>query len=64
MAPIIRYDNLDYVDVKQAVQEFIFNLNVPTRVGFQTPFINVYNGCQADAVNDGGKYYYRRQNNA
>ncbi len=41
MAPFIRYDNLDYVDVKQAVQEFIFNLNVPTRVGFQTPFINV-----------------------
>jgi ribonucleoside-triphosphate reductase len=27
--------------VKQALQEFIFNLNVPTRVGFQTPFVNI-----------------------
>jgi ribonucleoside-triphosphate reductase len=27
--------------VKQALQEFIFNLNVPTRVGFQTPFTNL-----------------------
>ena len=41
MAPFIRYDELDYEDVKQALQEFIFNINVPTRVGFQTPFTNV-----------------------
>lgn len=41
MAPFIRYDNLNYEDVKQALQEFIFNINVPTRVGFQTPFTNV-----------------------
>ncbi|HAT73842.1 MAG: Oxygen-sensitive ribonucleoside-triphosphate reductase [Candidatus Moranbacteria bacterium GW2011_GWF2_36_839] len=41
MAPFIRYDNLDYPAVKQAMQEFIFNLNVPTRVGFQTPFTNL-----------------------
>jgi ribonucleoside-triphosphate reductase (formate) len=41
MAPFIRYDRLDYEGVKQAVQEFIFNLNVPTRVGFQTPFTNL-----------------------
>jgi len=41
MAPFIRYDDLDYRAVKQAVQEFIFNVNVPTRVGFQTPFTNV-----------------------
>ncbi|MCJ7736947.1 MAG: ribonucleoside triphosphate reductase [Anaerolineae bacterium] len=41
MAPFIRYDNLDYRAVKQAVQEFVFNVNVPTRVGFQTPFTNV-----------------------
>ena len=33
-APFIRYDHLDYQTVKQAMQEFIFNLNVPTRVGF------------------------------
>ena len=37
-APFIRYDHLDFATVKQALQEFIFNLNVPTRVGFQCPF--------------------------
>lgn len=41
MAPFIRYDGLEYDQVKQALQEFIFNMNVPTRVGFQTPFTNV-----------------------
>jgi ribonucleoside-triphosphate reductase len=40
-APFIRYDNLDYKSVKQALQEFIFNINVPTRVGFQCPFSNL-----------------------
>lgn len=40
-APFIRYDNLDFKAVKQALQEFIFNLNVPTRVGFQCPFSNL-----------------------
>jgi anaerobic ribonucleoside-triphosphate reductase len=41
LAPFIRYDHLDYKEVKQAVQEFVFNINIPTRVGFQTPFTNV-----------------------
>jgi len=41
LAPFIKYDNLSYKDVKQALQEFIFNINVPTRVGFQTPFTNL-----------------------
>ena len=41
LAPFIRFDRLDYIGVKQALQEFIFNINVPTRVGFQTPFTNV-----------------------
>lgn len=41
LAPFIRYDNLNYQQVKQAMQEFIFNCAVPTRVGFQTPFLNV-----------------------
>ena len=41
LAPFIRYDNLDYSQVKQAIQEFVFNMNVPTRVGFQTPFTNI-----------------------
>lgn len=41
LAPFIRFDNLTYEEVKQALQEFIFNINVPTRVGFQTPFTNI-----------------------
>lgn len=41
LAPFIYYDNLDYAQVKQAIQEFVFNMNVPTRVGFQTPFTNI-----------------------
>lgn len=41
LAPFIRFDNLGYAEVKQALQEFIFNVNVPTRVGFQTPFTNL-----------------------
>ena len=41
LAPFIKYDNLTYRDVKQAMQEFLFNLAVPTRVGFQTPFTNI-----------------------
>ncbi len=35
LAPFIRYDNLEYKQVKQGLQEFVFNMNVPTRVGFQ-----------------------------
>jgi ribonucleoside-triphosphate reductase len=41
LAPFIRYDGLDYKSVKQAIQEFMFNMNIPTRVGFQTPFSNI-----------------------
>ena len=41
LAPFIRYDGLSFQEVKQALQEFMFNMNVPTRVGFQTPFTNV-----------------------
>jgi ribonucleoside-triphosphate reductase len=41
LAPFIRYDALTYAEVKQALQEFVFNVNVPTRVGFQTPFTNI-----------------------
>ncbi len=41
LAPFIYYDKLNYQQVKQAMQEFLFNCNVPTRVGFQTPFENV-----------------------
>jgi len=41
LAPFIARDGLAYKEVKQAVQKFLFNMNVPTRVGFQTPFTNV-----------------------
>jgi len=41
LAPFIRYDNLTQKEVEQALQEFFFNMNVPTRVGFQTPFTNL-----------------------
>lgn len=40
-APFIRHDRLSFLEVKQALQEFVFNLNVPTRVGFQCPFSNL-----------------------
>lgn len=41
LAPFIQYDGLTQKDVEQALQEFFFNMNVPTRVGFQTPFTNI-----------------------
>jgi anaerobic ribonucleoside-triphosphate reductase len=41
LAPFIRYDHLSQREVTQALQEFFFNMNVPTRVGFQTPFTNL-----------------------
>lgn len=41
LAPFVYYDKLDYSQVKQAMQEFVFNMNVPTRTGFQTPFTNI-----------------------
>ncbi|MEA3379124.1 MAG: ribonucleoside triphosphate reductase [Nanoarchaeota archaeon] len=41
LAPFVRADNLNYKQIKQGMQEFIFNLNVPTRVGFQCPFTNL-----------------------
>jgi len=41
LAPFIHNDGLSQKDVEQALQEFFFNMNVPTRVGFQTPFTNL-----------------------
>ncbi len=41
LAPFIRYDRLSYEQVKQAIQEFVYNLNIPTRTGFQAPFTNL-----------------------
>jgi len=61
LAPFIRYDKLGSREVKQALQEFVFNLNVATRVGFQTPFTNATLDLQppatlaAEAVMVGGE---------
>lgn len=41
MAPYVRHDRLDYAAVRQAMQELIYNLNVPSRWGTQTPFTNL-----------------------
>lgn len=41
VAPFIAYDGLDYDGVKRHVRSFVYNLNIPTRVGFQTPFTNI-----------------------
>lgn len=41
MAPYIRKDNLPYEEVLQSIQELIYNLNVPSRWGTQTPFTNL-----------------------
>ncbi len=41
LAPFIRFDGLSYGQVKQSLQEFLFNMAVPTRVGFQCPFSNI-----------------------
>jgi len=41
LAPFIRNDDLNYKEVKQEMQKYLFNMNVPTRVGFQSPFTNI-----------------------
>jgi len=41
LAPYVRIDNLTYDHVLQSMQEFVYNLNVPSRWGTQTPFTNV-----------------------
>lgn len=41
LAPFVRHDNLTYEQVKQLMEEFVYNMNVPTRAGFQTPFTNI-----------------------
>jgi len=50
LAPFIRYDNLSYVQVEQAIQEFLYNMAVPTRVGFQCPFTNITLDLKPSAV--------------
>jgi ribonucleoside-triphosphate reductase len=45
LAPFIRLDNMPYKNVKQKIQELIYNLNVPSRWGTQTPFTNFTFDC-------------------
>lgn len=61
LAPFIRHNELSYEDVKRAVRRFLFNMNIPTRVGFQTPFTNITmdlvvpDNMKGDAVVIGGE---------
>ncbi|MDD3083531.1 MAG: ribonucleoside triphosphate reductase [Candidatus ainarchaeum sp.] len=62
LAPFIRYDNLSRKEVKQALQEFLFNCNVPTRVGFQcmsedTEILTPMGWASYDMVNKGDKIF-------
>ncbi len=41
MAPFVRKDGMDYATVRQCIQELVYNLNVPSRWGTQTPFTNL-----------------------
>uniref|UniRef100_UPI0032B11C4A ribonucleoside triphosphate reductase n=1 Tax=uncultured Stutzerimonas sp. TaxID=2901168 RepID=UPI0032B11C4A len=41
LAPFVRKDGLGFAEIRQAIQEFIYNLNVPSRWGTQTPFTNL-----------------------
>ncbi|WP_250445228.1 ribonucleoside triphosphate reductase [Actinotalea sp. C106] len=41
MAPYVRTDGLSYTEVRQGIQELVYNLNVPSRWGTQTPFTNL-----------------------
>jgi ribonucleoside-triphosphate reductase len=50
LAPFVRHDGLDFKGVKQALQEFVFNINIPTRVGFQTPFTNITLDLNAPSI--------------
>ena len=58
LAPFIYYDKLTYKEVKQCLQEFMFNMNVPTRVGFQclsedTEILTPSGWCRYDEIKEG-----------
>ncbi|OLL13071.1 ribonucleoside triphosphate reductase [Actinomyces oris] len=54
MAPFVRLDDMTYEQIKQCMQELIFNLNVPSRWGTQTPFTNLTFDwtCPADLADE------------
>lgn len=41
LAPFIKFENMRFSKVKQSIQQFVFNMNVPSRWGTQTPFTNI-----------------------
>ena len=62
LAPFVRYDKLSYEEVKQCMQEFLFNVNVPTRVGFQclsqdTEILTPAGWKKYNEINEGDKIY-------
>lgn len=64
LAPFIHVDGLSYNQVKQMMQAFIFNMNIATRVGFQTPFFNITMDKEVPSTHKdlpiiiGGSYHY------
>lgn len=64
LAPFIHVDGLSYSQVKQMMQAFIFNMNIATRVGFQTPFFNITMDKEVPSTHKdlpiiiGGGYHY------
>ena len=60
LAPFIRYDALSYGEVKQALQEFVFNINIPTRGRFSDAFYEHYHGSVRPLDPEGPARYHRR----
>jgi len=62
LAPYIRADNLSYKQVRQELQNFVYQMNMSTRVGFQTPFFNITldltvpNSMKTEQVIIGGEF--------
>lgn len=60
LTPYIRHDHLNQKEVEQALQEFFFNMNVPTRVGFQTPFTNLTLELDGPRLHEERRSHFRR----
>ncbi len=63
LAPYIRKDQLSYAQVRQDIQEFIYNLNVPSRWGTQTPFTNLtFDWICPEDLRGANPLHWRRRN--
>jgi ribonucleoside-triphosphate reductase (formate) len=60
MAPFIRVDKLSYKKVKQALQSFVYNMNMPTKSGGQVVFSNITLGFKGAEGYEGFSSYHRR----